>query len=76
MENFKSFCTIKETARALGVPHMRIRQWVKAGRVRGFTSGNRYYIDLQQFEAALKRGDFEKAPVEREDEADEGTEVE
>ena len=71
MQNDRNFYTIKETARALGVPHMRIREWIRQGRVRGFTSGNRYYIDLQQLEAALKRGDFEHAPNERENPEDE-----
>lgn len=66
-----NFGSIKEAARVLNVPHMRIRQWVKQGNVRGFYSGSRFYVNISQLKEALERGDFEHAPNERENPEDE-----
>lgn len=52
------FATIRGTAAELGVPSDRIRAWVKQGKVKGFYSGSRFYVNVAQLQEALERGDF------------------
>lgn len=54
----KEFQTIRMTAKLSGVPQQRLRRWVRQGRVRGFTSGNRFYICVPQFIDELRSGAF------------------
>lgn len=63
------FRTIRETAKELQVPECRLRAWVKQGRVKGFFSGSRYYINVLQLQDALNRGDFAKPEQEEREEA-------
>ena len=49
------FLTIRQTAKALGVPETFIRREVKRGGIPGFRCGNRAYIDVTKFAANLER---------------------
>lgn len=49
------FLTIRQTAKALGVPETFVRREVKRGGVPGFRCGNRAYIDVAKFAAKLER---------------------
>ena len=51
----KQFMTIRQTARELGIPVGFIRKEEKAGRVPGFKSGERVYVDVPAFREALSR---------------------
>lgn len=52
----KQFVTIREAAKAVGLGHDMIRHFVKLGQVKGFYVGNRFYINLPEFRAALEAG--------------------
>ena len=51
----KQFLTIRETARELSIPEGFIRKEEKAGRVPGFKSGTRVYVDVTAFRDVLSR---------------------
>ena len=53
----KDFLTIRQTARALNIPEGFIRKEEKAGRVPGFKSGKRVYVDVSAFREVLSRAD-------------------
>lgn len=47
--------TINKEAQLTGIPHSRIRAWIKSGEVPvpGFLSGTRYYVNHEQFIAVI-----------------------
>lgn len=49
------YLTIRQTARELDIPEGFIRKEEKAGRVPGFKSGNRVYVDVTAFREVLSR---------------------
>lgn len=49
------FMTIRQAARELSIPECFIRKEEKAGRVPGFKSGARVYVDVPAFREALSR---------------------
>lgn len=51
----KQFMTIRQTARELDIPEGFIRREEKAGRVPGFKSGTRVYVDVTAFREVLSR---------------------
>ena len=51
----KDFLTIRQAARALSIPEGFVRREQKAGRVPGFKSGNRVYVDVAAFRDVLSR---------------------
>lgn len=57
MEKLK-FATINGAAKELCVPASRLRDWVKQGKVKGFYSGSRFYVNCAQLQESLERGDF------------------
>lgn len=52
----KRYLTIRQTARAVGIPEHRIRAWVKVKNVPGFYGGTRFYVDVQKFQQLLDEG--------------------
>lgn len=54
--NEQRYLTIRQTARAVGVPEHRIRQWVKTQSVPGFYGGTRFYVNVQKFQQLLDEG--------------------
>lgn len=65
------FVTIREAAKAVGLSHALIRQFVKRGQVPGFYNGDRYYVNLPAFIDALEAGAVGDRPATLEDK-DEG----
>ena len=51
----KNFLTIRQAARELEIPEGFIRKEEKAGRVPGFKSGTRVYVDVTAFRDVLSR---------------------
>ena len=51
----KEFLTIRQAALALNIPEGFIRKEEKAGRVPGFKSGKRVYVDVTAFREVLSR---------------------
>ena len=49
------FLTIRKAAQELKIPAGFIRAEAKAGRVPGFKSGSRVYVDVPAFREALSR---------------------
>ena len=60
----KQFMTIRQTARELGIPAGFIRKEEKAGRVPGFKSGERVYVDVARFREALSRANVRAADAQ------------
>ena len=46
-----AFNTINQEAKITGIPHSRIRTWIKSGEVKipYFMAGSRHYINHEQF---------------------------
>lgn len=42
----KKYLTAVQVNREIGIPLSRLRCWIKQGKVPGFKSGNRTYIDF------------------------------
>ena len=51
----KQYLTIRQAARELQVPECYIRREENAGRVPGFKSGSRVYVDILAFRDVLSR---------------------
>lgn len=47
------FLTINQAARAVGLPHSRLRVMQAEGNLPGFYGGNRYYVNLDMLRAQL-----------------------
>ncbi|MBR0283253.1 MAG: hypothetical protein IJQ81_16955 [Oscillibacter sp.] len=54
----KRYLTIRQTARELQIPEKYIRGEEKAGRVPGFKSGSRVYVDVTAFKDVLSRANL------------------
>ena len=52
--DFVDFCTINEAARRGPIPAYRLRQLQKAGKLDGFFSGSRFYVDFDALQDRLK----------------------
>lgn len=57
----KQYLTIRQTARELKIPVEFIRKEEKSGRVPGFRSGNRVYVDVPAFREVLSRANLRAA---------------
>lgn len=57
----KQYLTIRQTARELKIPAGFIRAEEKAGRVPGFKSGTRVYVDVPAFKDVLRRANIRDA---------------
>lgn len=57
----KRYFTIRQAARELAIPENYIRKEEKAGRVPGFKSGNRVYVDVGAFRDILSRSNVRDA---------------
>lgn len=57
----KQFLTIPAAAAELKIPAKFIRNESKAGRVPGFCSGNRVYVDVEKFREVLSRSNARAA---------------
>ncbi|MBR0280975.1 MAG: hypothetical protein IJQ81_05190 [Oscillibacter sp.] len=57
----KRYFTIRQAAREMKIPECFIRAEAKAGRVPGFKSGNRVYVDVTAFRDILSRANVRDA---------------
>ena len=57
----KQYLTIRQAARELKIPECFIRREEKAGRVPGFRSGSRVYVDVEKFRDVLSRANLRAA---------------
>lgn len=53
MNKSTQFQTIRQVAKLFNLPEFSIRRLVKTGRVPGFYSGNRFYLNVPEFESQL-----------------------
>lgn len=53
MNNSTQFQTIRQVAKLFNLPEYSIRRLVKTGRAPGFFSGNRFYLNVPEFENQL-----------------------
>ena len=58
----KQYATIRQAAQIVGVPHSRIREWLRAGDVPGFYSGSRFYVNVERFREKLEAGEIGAQP--------------
>ena len=58
----KQYATIRQAAQIVGVPHSRIREWLRAGNVPGFYSGSRFYVNVERFREKLESGEIGARP--------------
>lgn len=58
------FLTINQGAKRNNVPSTRLRVWLAEGRLPGFYSGTRFYLDQAEFERRLSGG-YYSAPAEK-----------
>lgn len=48
------FMTINQAAKAVGLPHSRLRRMRLEGRLPGFYGGNRYYVNMDRLRTQLE----------------------
>ena len=48
------FLTINQTAKAIGLPHTCLRAMQAQGKLPGFYSGTRFYVNVDMFRAKLE----------------------
>lgn len=53
MNKSTQFQTIRQVAKLLNLPEYSVRRLVKTGRAPGFYSGNRFYLNVAEFENQL-----------------------
>lgn len=53
MNKSTQFQTIRQVAKLFNLPEHLIRRLVKTGRAPGFYSGNRFYLNVPEFESQL-----------------------
>lgn len=53
MNKSTQFQTIRQVAKLFNLPEYSIRRLVKTGRAPGFYSGNRFYVNVPEFESQL-----------------------
>ena len=59
----KQFMTIRNAAKALGIGEAFVRREFAAGRVAGFKSGSRAYVDVPAFRDALSRANIKEGAI-------------
>ena len=53
MNKSTQFQTIRQVAKLFNLPEFSIRRLVMTGRAPGFYSGNRFYLNVPEFESQL-----------------------
>ena len=60
MKSEERFLTPVAVNKMYGVPLARLRGWIRQGKVDGFQSGNRFYVDVPAFMARIEAGEFKE----------------